>query len=139
MSTLNFLELGAESKTLQEQIAKQLLENEELGRQKSFTIPKVPVPNMGQSLFFFFFFLLLFPFSDSNIRQCSIWNSFQYYTGFTYEQFRNIFLFLVPCEEFKFELPKTVSSAKTKSHAGSVILRTKSVTKKQINKYMAEK
>ena len=42
--------------------------------------------------------------------------SFQYYTGFTYEQFRNIFLFLVPGEEFQSELPKTVSSAKTKSH-----------------------
>ena len=101
VSILDFLASAAENKTLQVQATKQLLENQELRRQKSLTIPKVPALDMGQ-LFF----------SVSIIRHRPIQNSFQSHTGFIYEQIRNIFLFLVPGEELPFELLKTFSGAK---------------------------
>ena len=104
VSSLDLLAMAAENSALQEQMAKVILEKEELTRQLAEckdqlkSRKKYPQTQL---------------FTVESVRDSPVRDNFKYYTGFTYEQFLNILNFLVPTpDECPFTFERTISSIK---------------------------
>ncbi|XP_046562631.1 uncharacterized protein LOC124271534 [Haliotis rubra] len=96
---LDMLALSAENKQLKEDMAKLILEKEELMRAQQINT-KISAKNVKHDVYSF----------CKNIEK----KDYKYYTGFPYEQFQKIFKFVVPgnADDEPFQFTRTVSSLK---------------------------
>jgi hypothetical protein len=98
---MDVLALAAENKRLQQQLAQQILENENLRRKYVVFQEKSSKPVQPTSR----------PYTVEFVRASRVKNNFKYYTGFDFERFMWIFNMLVPNKhECPLQFPKTISS-----------------------------
>lgn len=95
--TVETQELKSENQQLREQLAKVVLENENLRREQHKSLEKNSKFSGRET-----------PLSATELNDSHVKNNFKYYTGFVYEQFRHIYSFLVSGDD---ELPFTYTKA----------------------------
>ncbi|KAJ8310178.1 hypothetical protein KUTeg_012043 [Tegillarca granosa] len=95
--TVETKELKSENQQLREQLAKVVLENENLRREQHKSLEKNSKFSGRET-----------PLSATELNDSHVKNNFKYYTGFVYEQFRHIYSFLVSGD---YGLPFTYTKA----------------------------
>lgn len=103
VNPLDLLVISAENKTLKQQLARQILINEEI-RHNNACLKKQAIKDSkskdpGR-------------YTVQYVQNSHVRNNFKYHTGFTYDTFMNIFKFLVPNKD---EAPMTFEKTVTKS------------------------